>query len=136
MENNNLSEGEPLSKETCFKHLYITFKSHLVNDQKKKEKFRSLTEFVVNKGIVQAVKYANGKVVFFYNKNLIPKSEFYDFISNVYSRFFAVNLPMNIFVNIGCFLFDCAGKKKDSIYMALKRHKNNEIPAPYTKFFS
>src|SRR5574344_272275 len=128
MERNNLSEGEELSKEACFKHLYITFESYLVSDSEKDEKFRLLTDYMIRQGVICAVRFAKGKMVFFYNKNLITKREFYDLISNVYSRFFAGNLPMNIFINIGCALFDCAGKKQDSIYMALKRHKNNEIP--------
>mgnify|MGYP003391049896 CR=1 FL=1 len=136
MENNYLSEGEELSKETCFKHLYITFKLHLATDPDKKEKFRLLTEYMINENIVGAVKNSKGKVVFFYNKNLITKREFYCLLANVYVRFFGTSLAMKMYVSIGCALFDCVGKKKDSIYMALKIHKNNEIPTPYTKFFS
>ena len=135
MENNNLSEGEELSKETCFKHLCITFKTYLANNPEKNEKFRLLTEYMVNENIVGAVKNSKGKVVFFYNKNLITKSDFYCLMANVYVRFFGTSLAMKMYLCIGCILFDCTGQKKDSIYMALKRHKNNEIPAPYTKFF-
>ncbi len=135
MESNNSSEGEELSRKACFNFLCVTFNLYLKNDPEKNRKFRSLTEYIVNKGIIGAVQYSKNKVVFFHNKNLISKSDSYDLISNIYSRFFAGILPMNTFVFIGCALFDCYGKKEDTIYMALKRHKNNEIPVPYTKFF-
>jgi len=136
MENNYLSEGEELSKETCFKHLYITFKLHLATDPDKNEKFRLLTEYMINENIVGAVKNSKGKVVFFYNKNLITKREFYCLLANVYVRFFGTSLAMKMYVSIGCALFDCAGKKNDSIYRALKRHKDRIPPASYTIFFS
>jgi hypothetical protein len=135
MESNNLCGGEELSMETCFKHLYITFKSYLVTDPEKDEKFRLLTGNMINQGVIRAVRHDQGKIEFFYNKNLITKSEFLCLLANVYVRFFGTSLAMKTYVSIGCVLFDCSGKKKDSIYMAMKRHKNNEIPVPYTKFF-
>ena len=71
MESNDLSEGEELSREMCFKHLCITFKYYLTNDPEKNQKFRSLIEHIVNKGVIQAVMFDKVKVVFFYNKNLL-----------------------------------------------------------------
>ena len=135
MESDNLCEGEELPKETCIRNLYTPFKLHLATDPDKNDRFRLLTEYMVNENIVGAVKNSKGKVVFFYNKNLITKSDFYCLMANVYVRFFGTSLAMKMYLCIGCILFDCTGQKKDSIYMALKRHKNNEIPAPYTKFF-
>jgi hypothetical protein len=135
MESNNLSDGEELSKEACFNLLCITFKYYLKKYPEKNRKFRSLTEYIVNKGIIWAVRYSKNNVVFFYNKNLISKSDSYDLLSNIYSRFFAGILSMNTFIYIGCGLFDCYGKKQESICRALKRHKDRILPATYTKFF-
>ena len=135
MESDYLPEGEELSKEMCFDLICATFKYYLTNDTEKFNKFRLLTEYIVNRGVVVAVRYSKSKVVFFHDKNLITKGESYDLISNVYSRFFAGNLPMNIFVDLGCSLFDCYGKKNETIYRALKRHKAQVPPPSYTNFF-
>jgi len=135
MEKNDLSEGEILSKETCFDLLCATFKFYMTKDTEKFNKFRSLTEYIVSHGVVGAVRHSKSKVVFFYDKNHMTKTESYDLLSNIYSRFFAGIISMNTFLYLGCSLFDCYETKKDSIYMALKRHKNHEIPIPYTNFF-
>ena len=135
MENNYLSEGEELSKETCFKHLYITFKLHLATDPDKKEKFRQLTEYMINENIVGAVKNSKGKVVFFYNKNLITKREFYCLLANVYVRFFGTSLAMKMYVSIGCALFDHDIKELRSIYVTMRRYRYKEPPELYTKYF-
>jgi len=135
MENNYLSEGEELSKETCFKHLYITFKLHLATDPDKKEKFRLLTEYMINENIVGAVKNSKGKVVFFYNKKLITKREFYCLLANVYVRFFGTSLAMKMYVSIGCALFDHDIKELRSIYVTMRRYRYKEPPELYTKYF-
>ena len=135
MENNYLFEGEPLSKETCFKHLYITFKLHLATDPDKNEKFRLLTEYMINENIVGAVKNSKGKVVFFYNKNLITKREFYCLLANVYVRFFGTSLAMKMYVSIGCGLFDHDIKELRSIYVTMRRYRYKEPPELYTKYF-
>ena len=135
MESDYLSEGEELPKETCFKHLCITFKTYLANNPEKNEKFRLLTEYMVNEDIVGAVKNSKGKMVFFYNKNLITKSEFICLLANIYVRFFGTSLAMKTYVGIGCVLFGCNGKKNDSIYRALERHKDHIPPSSYTNFF-
>ena len=136
MKNIDLSEGEELSREMCFKHLCITFKYYLTDDPEKIQKFRLLTEYIVNEGIIRAVRYSKSKVVFFYDKNQMTKTESYDLLSNIFSKFFADNMPMNNFVSLGCKMFDCyAKKKKDTIYRALKRHRNHKIPTPYTNYF-
>ena len=135
MESNNLSESEELPKETCIRNLYTPFKLHLATDPDKNERFRLLTEYMVNEDILGAVKDSKGKVVFFYNKNLITKSDFYCLMANVYVRFFGTSLAMKTYVGIGCILFDCNGKKNDSIYRALKRHKDQIPPSSYTNFF-
>ena len=135
MENNYLSEGEGLSKETCFKHLYITFKLHLATDPDKNEKFRLLTEYMINENIVGAVKNSKGKVVFFYNKNLITKREFYCLLANVYVRFFGTSLAMKMYVSIGCALFDHDIKELRSIYVTMRRYRYKEPPELYTKYF-
>jgi hypothetical protein len=135
MENNYLFEGEPLSKETCFKHLYITFKLHLATDPDKNEKFRLLTEYMINENIVGAVKNSKGKVVFFYNKNLITKREFYCLLANVYVRFFGTSLAMKMYVSIGCALFDHDIKELRSIYVTMRRYRYKEPPELYTKYF-
>ena len=135
MKSYDLSEGEELSKETCFDILCTTFRLYLINNTEKFNKFRSLTEYIVSHGVVGAVRHSKSKVVFFYNKNQMTKTESYDLLSNIYSRFFAGIISMNTFLYLGCSLFDCYETKKDSIYMALKRHKNHEIPIPYTNFF-
>jgi len=135
MENNYLSEGEELSKETCFKHLYITFKLHLATDPDKNEKFRLLTEYMINENIVGAVKNSKGKVVFFYNKNLITKREFYCLLANVYVRFFGTSLAMKMYVSIGCALFDHDIKELRSIYVTMRRYRYKEPPELYTKYF-
>ena len=70
-----------------------------------------LTEYIVNEGIIRAVRHSKSKVVFFYDKNHMTKTESYDLLSNIYSRFFAGNMPMNNFVSLGCKLFDCYEKK-------------------------
>ena len=135
MENSDLSEGEELSREMCFELLCTMFKYYLTNNPEKNLRFRLLTEYIVNEGIIRAVRHSKSKVVFFYDKNHMTKTESYDLLSNIYSRFFAGIISMNTFLYLGCSLFDCYEKKKDSIYMALKRHKTHEIPTPYTNFF-
>ncbi len=135
MENNNLSEGEELSKETCFKHLCITFKTYLANNPEKNEKFRLLTEYMVNEDIVGAVKNSKGKMVFFYNKNLITKKEFYCLMANIYVRFFGTSLAMKMYVCIGCGLFDHDTKDLRSIYVTMRRYRYKEPPELYTKYF-
>ena len=136
MKSNDLSEGEELSREACYKHLYITFNYYLTNNPEKVQKFWSLMEFVVNHGVVGAIKYSKSRVVFFYDKNHMTKTETYDLLSNIYFRFFAGNMPMNMFVDLGCKMFDCYEKKKiDTIYRALKRHKAQVPPPSYTNFF-
>ena len=135
MEKNDLSEGEILSKETCFDLLCATFKFYMTKDTEKFNKFRSLTEYIVSHGVVGAVRHSKSKVVFFYDKNHMTKTESYDLLSNIYSRFFAGIISMNTFLYLGCSLFDCCGKKKDSISRALKRHKAQVPPPSYTNFF-
>ncbi len=136
MENSDLSEGEELSREMCFELLCTMFKYYLTNNPEKNLRFRLLTEYIVNEGIIRAVRHSKSKVVFFYDKNHMTKTESYDLLSNIYSRFFAGNMPMNNFVSLGCKLFDCYEKKKiDTIYRALKRHKAQVPPPSYTNFF-
>ncbi len=135
MEKNDLSEGEELSKETCFDILCTTFRLYLINNTEKFNKFRSLTEYIVSHGVVGAVRHSKSKVVFFYNKNQMTKTESYDLLSNIYSRFFAGIISMNTFLYLGCSLFDCYETKKDSICRALKRHKAQVPPPSYTNFF-
>ena len=135
MESNDLSEGEELSREMCFKHLCITFKYYLTNDPEKNQKFRSLIEHIVNKGVIQAVMIDKVKVVFFYNKNLITKSDFYSLIANIYVHFFGTSMAMKMFINIGCALFDHDEKEHRSIYVTMRRYRYKELPASYTKYF-
>jgi hypothetical protein len=78
MEKNDLSEGEELSKETCFDILCTTFRLYLINNTEKFNKFRSLTEYIVSHGVVGAVRHSKSKVVFFYDKNHMSKTESYD----------------------------------------------------------
>ena len=135
MESNDLSEGEELSREACYRNFYISFKYHLVDDHQKKEQFKSLIKYMINHDVIRAEKYEQGKVVYSYNKNLITKSEFYCLMANVYVHVFGTSLAMKMFIIIVCALFDHDETKRESIYMAIKRHKNNKIPVPYTNFF-
>jgi hypothetical protein len=135
MESNDLSEGEELSREACFEKFYTSFKYHLVDDQQKKEQFKSLIKYMISHGVIRAKMYEDGKVVYSCNKNLITKSEFYCLMANVYVHFFGTSLAMKMFIIIFCGLFDHNEKEIRSVYVTMRRYRNKEIPVSYTKFF-
>ncbi len=127
MENIDLSGGEMLPKETCFKHLYITFTPSLTENELKRESFKSLMSQLLDAGIIYGLSLDDYKVILLFNHNKISKYELYDLLGDVYTMYFSENISLFAFIKTGCSLFYHHHKSITSVYDSIRKHKSKRM---------
>ena len=127
MENNYLSEGEELSKETCFKHLYITFTPSLTENEGRRESFKSKMFQLIDNGVIYGLRLDDYKIILMFNHNKISKNELYDLISDVYIMYFSKNISLSAFIKTGCSLLYHHHKCSTSLYDSIRKYKSKRV---------
>jgi len=126
MESNNLSVGEELSREMCFKHLYITFTPSLTENEAKRESFKSKVFQLIDTGVIYGLRQDAYKIILMFNRNKISKNELYDLISDVYILYFSENISLSAFIKTGYSLFYHHHKSLTSLYDSIRKHKSKK----------
>ena len=124
MENNYLFEGEPLSKETCFKHLFLIFNPSLTENEVKRESFKSKMFQLIDNGVIYGFRLGDYKEILMFNRNKISKYELYDLLCDVYILYFSENISLFAFIKTGCSLFYYHHKSFTSLYDAIRKYKS------------
>lgn len=127
MESNYLSEGEELSKEACFKHLYISLTPSLTENEEKIESFKSKTYQLIDNGVIYGLRLDEYKTILLFNRNKISKNELYDLLCDVYLLYFSENISLFAFIKTGCSLFYHPYKSLSSLYDSIRKHKSKSF---------
>jgi hypothetical protein len=130
----NCIDSKKISHEASFKHLFITFKGFLTEDPKKREKFKALIRFMIEREFIISQRVGEDRLIFTYDKNKLSKSELYNLLMCIFVRNFSENMPLNTFVRVGCTLFEHGEKSPKSIYASLRRHRNNDIHPLFSEY--
>ena len=127
MKSVNLSEGEELSKEACFNHLYISLTPALTENEEKIESFNSKIFQLIDSGVIYGLRLDEYKTILLFNRNKISKNELYDLLCDVYLLCFSENISLFAFIKAGCSLFYHPYKSISSLYDSIRKHKSKSI---------
>jgi hypothetical protein len=127
MKSKNLSEGEELSKEACFKYLYVTFTPSLTENEVKREAFKSHMSQLLDSGIIYGLLLDDYTVILKFNRNKLSKNELYDLVSDVYTRYFSETISLYSFIKTICSLFNHHHKSVISVYDSIRKHKSKRM---------
>lgn len=127
MKSNYLSEGEELSKEMCFKHLYITFTPSLTDNEVRRDSFKSRMFHLIDIGIIYGYRLDTYKIILLFNRNKISKNELYNLVSDVYTLYFSETISLYSFIKIICSLFYYHHKSVNSVYDSIRKHKSRRM---------
>ena len=127
MENIDLSEGERLSREACFNHLYVTFTPSLTENEEKIESFKSKIWQLINTGVIYGLRLDSYKFILMFNQNKISKIELYDLLCEVYILYFSESISLFAFIKAIYSLFYHAHKSLTSIYDSIRKHKSKKV---------
>ena len=127
MKSNDLSEGEELSREACFNHLYVTFTPSLTENEERIESFKTKIFQLINTGVIYGLRLDSYKIILMFNQNKITKIESYDLLCEVYILYFSESISLFTFLKTIYSLFYHYHKSLTSLYDSIRKHKSKKV---------